>query len=189
MKIIVGLGNPGKKYENTYHNMGYKVIEKVAENLGKKLKDKNCMARTCVFSKNGEKIILALPETFMNLSGESVQGLLKKYDATIDDLLVVYDDIDISCGLLRLREAGSPGTHNGMKNIVQKTNSKDFKRIRVGIGKKPAFMDIVDYVLSDAKGQNKELTDDAINRASDCVVEFINGQDFQSLMQNFNKKD
>ena len=189
MKIIVGLGNPGEKYEKTYHNMGYMAVGLLAEKLGKKIDKKDCSSVTTVFSKNNEKVVLALPETYMNLSGEAVKSLLKKYDATVDDLLVVYDDIDLPAGTLRLRKSGSAGTHNGMRNIIKNTNDSNFKRIRVGIGSKPEFMDMADYVLSQPVKEKKDLISDAIDRASCCLESFIKGEDFDKLMQEYNRKD
>lgn len=189
MKIIVGLGNPGEKYANTYHNMGYMAVTKLSEKLGKKIDKKDCSSLVTVFSRNNEKIILALPETYMNLSGEAVNALLKKYDGTTDDLIVVYDDIDLKAGNLRLRKAGSSGTHNGMRNIIKMINKSDFKRIRIGIGDKPEYMDMADYVLSSPVKEKKELIDDAIERASTCLESFIKGEDFDKLMQQYNRKD
>ena len=189
MKIIVGLGNPGAKYENTYHNMGYRAVSLLAYKLGRKIDKKDCSSVVSVFSKNNEKVVLALPETYMNLSGEAVKSLLKKYDATVDDLVVVYDDIDLPAGNLRLRKSGSAGTHNGMRNIVQNIASQNFMRIRIGIGEKPQFMDMADYVLSSPVKEKKEQIDNAIDRASDCLEKFILGQEFDKLMQEYNRNE
>lgn len=187
MKIIIGLGNPGAKYENTYHNMGFLTVQAVAEKLGRVIKNKECSGMTVVFSKRNKKIILALPQTFMNLSGECVKSLLSKYDATPSDIVVVYDDVDIPQGTLRLRKAGSAGTHNGMKDIVARTGTTTFNRIRVGIGHKPEFMDMADYVLSDMTKGDKDLMLSSIDRASDALVSFINeDMDFDALMQKHN---
>lgn len=188
MKIIVGLGNPGEKYQNTYHNMGYKAVSELACRLGKKIDKKDCSSVVTVFSKNNEKIVLALPETYMNLSGEAVNSLLKKYDASVEDLVVVYDDIDLPAGSLRLRKSGSAGTHNGMRNILKMINNSNFKRIRVGIGDKPEFMDMADYVLSSPVKEKKELIDSAISDAASCLEELIKGENFDNLMQKYNKK-
>ena len=187
MKIIVGLGNPGEKYSNTYHNMGYRVVTKLSENLGKKIDKKDCSSLVTVFSRNNEKVILALPEIFMNLSGEAVSSLLKKYDGTVDDLVVIYDDVDLPAGSLRLRKSGSAGTHNGMRNIVSKINNAGFKRIRVGIGIKPEYMDMADFVLSSPVKERKELIDETIDSAANCLEELIKGEDFDKLMQKYNK--
>ena len=188
MKIIVGLGNPGDKYQNTFHNMGYKVVTELANRLGKKIDKKDCSSVVTVFSKNNEKIILALPETYMNLSGEAVNSLLKKYDASASDLVVVYDDIDLPAGSLRLRKSGSAGTHNGMRNILKMINTSDFRRVRVGIGTKPEFMDMADYVLSSPVKEKKDLIDSAIMDAASCLEELLKGETFDNLMQKYNKK-
>lgn len=186
MKLIVGLGNPGERYANTYHNMGFRAVTSLAEKLGKKIKDKDCGALTKIFSKNGEKIILALPETFMNLSGEAVGGLMKKYGASLGELIVVYDDIDIPCGNIRLRKSGSAGTHNGMRSIVKCLNACDFKRVRIGIGDKPDYMDIADYVLKNVDKDKSDKINNAIDKTSDMLIQYLDGTDFENLMQRYN---
>lgn len=148
MKLIVGLGNPGAKYAGTRHNIGFSVIDELAEKYNISLGEKKHKA---IFGKGmiaGEKVILAMPQTFMNLSGESVRELMDYYKCEPKDIVVIYDDIDLDVGKLRIREKGSAGGHNGMKNIIQHLGSQDFVRIRVGVGEKPKNMDLADYVLS-----------------------------------------
>jgi PTH1 family peptidyl-tRNA hydrolase len=148
MKIIVGLGNPGAKYAGTRHNVGFSVIDELAEKYNISLTEKKHKA---IFGKGiieGEKVILAMPQTFMNLSGESVRELTDYYKCEPEEVIVVYDDIDLAVGKLRIREKGSAGGHNGMKNIVQHLGSQNFVRVRVGVGEKPKNMDLADYVLS-----------------------------------------
>ncbi len=188
MKIIVGLGNYGEKYENTYHNVGFMTLTELSEKLGKKIKDKECTSLTALLSKNNEKVVLALPQTYMNLSGEAVKSLMKKYDATVDDIVIVYDDVDLPVGSVRLRKSGSAGTHNGMRNIVENLSSTAFKRIRVGIGDKPEFMDMATYVLSSPQGETKEELMKAIASVVDCLDEYIKGETFDNLMQKYNVK-
>lgn len=148
MKIIVGLGNPGAKYAGTRHNVGFSVIDELAERYNIKADTKKHKALVGKGVYEGEKLILAMPQTFMNLSGESVREIMDFYKCTPEDLIVVYDDIDLAVGRIRVRERGSAGGHNGMKNIIQHVGSQDFVRVRVGIGSKPANMELADYVLS-----------------------------------------
>ncbi len=148
MKIIVGLGNPGAKYAGTRHNVGFSVIDEYAERHNIRMdtgKHKAIIGKGII---DGEKVILAMPQTFMNLSGESVRAIMDFYKCTPEDLIVVYDDIDLDVGKLRIRQKGSAGGHNGMKNIILHIGSQEFVRIRVGVGKKPDKMDLADYVLS-----------------------------------------
>lgn len=148
MKIVVGLGNPGSKYAGTRHNVGFSVIDELAERYAIKVETKKHKALIGKGVYEGEQVILAMPQTYMNLSGESVREIMNFYKCTADDLIVVYDDIDLAVGRLRVRERGSAGGHNGMKNIIQQIGSQDFVRVRVGIGSRPAQMELADYVLS-----------------------------------------
>lgn len=190
VKLIVGLGNPDKKYFDTYHNIGFCFIDKLSSKLDIKVKKKECKSLTgegfvereeqTINSKTGkietkicrEKIILAKPQTYMNLSGEAVLELVKKYKFSLDEILIVLDDIDIDAGTYRYRENGSGGTHNGLRNIVQLLKSQDFKRIRIGIGKDER-MDLADYVLSKVSKENKEKINDAMERAIDHLKTLI----------------
>ena len=148
MYIIVGLGNPGPKYQNTRHNMGFETVEILADRFSVPtdfLKHKAICGKGMI---EGQKVILALPQTFMNLSGESVRELTDYYKIDISsELIVIYDDIDLDPGMVRIRKSGSAGGHNGMKNIVQHLGTTEFMRIRVGVGAKPKGYDLADYVL------------------------------------------
>lgn len=148
MKLIVGLGNPGAKYAGTRHNAGFSVIDELAERHNIKIDTNKHKALIGKGIIAGEKVILAMPQTFMNLSGESVRAIMDFYKLTEDDLIVVYDDIDLDVGKLRIREKGSAGGHNGMKNIILHCGGQNFVRVRVGVGKKPEHMDLADHVLS-----------------------------------------
>ena len=190
IKLIVGLGNPDKKYFDTYHNIGFCFIDKLSSKLDIKVKKKECKSLTGegfikreeqqIDPKTGkiqtkiikEKIILAKPQTYMNLSGEAVLELVKKYKFSLDEILIVLDDIDIEAGTYRYRENGSGGTHNGLRNIVQLLKSQDFKRIRIGIGKDER-MDLADYVLSKFSKENKEKINDAMERAIEHLKTLI----------------
>ena len=148
MYIIVGLGNPGPKYQNTRHNMGFETVEILADRFSVPtdfLKHKAICGKGMI---EGQKVILALPQTFMNLSGESVRELTDYYKIDISsELIVIYDDIDLDPGMVRIRKSGSAGGHNGMKNIVQHLGTTEFMRVRVGVGAKPKGYDLADYVL------------------------------------------
>ena len=187
MFLIVGLGNPGDKYKTTFHNMGFMVLEAAAQKMGGKFKTKECKAETASFFIGGEKVILARPQTYMNLSGESVRELMGKYKIQPENLLVVYDDFDIPRGSLRLRMSGSGGTHNGMKSIIANIGTCEFKRIRVGIGSPPSKeFPIADYVLSNIPEDGKEIIFSAVMRAAECIESFARGENFEKLMQKYN---
>ena len=188
MKLVVGLGNPEEKYFKTFHNVGFLAVEDAAIILGAKFKKRVCRAVIAELKVNGEKIILAKPQTYMNLSGESVRELINYFKIDLSDLLVIYDDYDIEKGCLRLREKGAPGTHNGLKNIVKEIGSEDFKRIRIGIFDKESEIPILDYVLSEIKKEDYELFIKCINNAAKAAVEFINGTPFDNVMQKYNGK-
>ena len=179
MHIIVGLGNPGRRYEHTRHNAGFDVIDILAARHGIPCVRTRCKATVGDGMIGGKRVMLAKPETYMNLSGESVVELLSMYKPEADEVLVVYDDIDLAEGVLRFREKGSAGTHNGMRNIVYLTGRDDIPRLRVGTGRPADGWDIKDYVL--AGYETKELRETmfaAFNAAADAVEQYvINGAD------------
>ena len=169
MKLVVGLGNPGKQYEHTRHNMGYMVIDGLCDMFSCDLNyDKfKGIYGICKHSALPEPVILAKPETYMNLSGEFVRPLLDYYRLTPDDLIVIYDDMAIPEGKIRLRPMGSHGSHNGMRNIIDLLHTDHIKRVRVGIGE-PAYSG-VDYVLGKPTGESLELANQAIEEAVKAV--------------------
>lgn len=171
MFLIVGLGNPGKQYSKTYHNVGYLCVDKLASKLGGKFTKKKCASSICECDYNGEKIIIAKPLSYMNNSGQNVAMLLKQYKVSPDNLIVMLDDIDLDKGVFRYREKGSAGTHNGLRNIVACLHTVDFKRVRVGIGKPEC--QLIDYVLAQIDKKSLEVIDSAITCAVDKVLELI----------------
>ena len=185
MLIVVGLGNPGKQYADTYHNTGYKAVQKLISMYGLKLK-KSGKGHVATMFKGGEQIVFALPDTFMNLSGECVRELIGKFKGTIDDLVVLYDDIDLPVGVLRLRQNGSAGTHNGMRNIVQCLNSEKFKRIRIGIGKAPENVPLMNYVLMNVLSEHRDSIDCGVETAAEAIKEYIEKRDFERVMREYN---
>lgn len=173
MYIIVGLGNPGKKYENTRHNMGFIAVDLLAEKYGIKVDKIKFKALVGEGRIAGQKVLLVKPQTYMNLSGQSVIEVMNFYKEDIENLIVIYDDIDIPTGTIRLRKKGSAGTHNGMRNIVYLLQEDGFPRIRVGIGSE-SKVDLIHYVTSGVTKKEKDLLEDALTRAADaaaCIVE------------------
>ena len=166
MKIIVGLGNPEEKYLKTFHNMGYIAVGDVAAELGVKFKKKECEAFTAEACVGGEKVILARPITYMNNSGRAVKQLLAKYRASVDDLIVIYDDYDIFKGSLRIRPSGSAGTHNGMRSVIAELGTSAFVRIRIGIRDEEVNIPLINYVLSEVKKEDYELFIEVCKKAA-----------------------
>lgn len=181
MKIIVGLGNPGKEYEKTRHNAGFLVLDDVSKALGITIKTKKFKALIGEGFVRTEKVILVKPQTFMNLSGESVRAVMNYYNADIEDLLIISDDMDLAVGNIRLRIKGSSGGQKGIKSIIDALQTQEFLRLKVGIGKSQ-IIPTVDWVL----GKIDPAT--AISRASACVEDFIYGMDQEQLMNRYNIK-
>ena len=148
MYVIVGLGNPGRKYEHTRHNVGFDVVDILAERHTIPCVRSRCKATVGEGMIGGERVVLAKPETYMNLSGESVVQLVNWYKIEPEQLIVVYDDVDLAAGKIRFRPSGSAGTHNGMRNIIYLYGKENFPRVRVGIGRPPEGWDLKDYVLT-----------------------------------------
>lgn len=184
MKLIVGLGNPGKKYEHTRHNMGFDTIDLFSE-LAKididKEAFKGLVGRGKVFD---EDVYLLKPQTYMNLSGESVREIVSYFKIPTEDIIVIYDDLDLEPGKIRLRLSGSSGGHKGIQNIIENLGTEEIKRIRIGIGK-PTF-DTIDYVLGKPLKEERPLIDDAINNAVEALKEILK-HSFDSAMNKFNR--
>lgn len=183
MKLIVGLGNPGKKYEKTRHNLGYRVIDAFADSYGielDKIAFNGLYARELI---NDEAVILFKPTTFMNLSGTAVQEIKAYFGVDLQDIIIVYDDMALEPGRIRLRLAGSSGGHNGIQNIIDILKTEEIKRLRIGIGE-PDFTG-VDYVLGKPTKEQAKLLDIAISEASEALKEYLkNG--FNSAMAKYN---
>ena len=169
MYIIVGLGNPTRQYEGTKHNVGFDTIDYLIDEYQI---PSSGTGHKALFGKGmiaGQKVIVAKPMTYMNLSGESVRAIMDFYKLTVDDLIVVYDDIDLDVGKIRIREKGSAGGHNGMKNIILHSGSQDFVRVRVGVGKKPEHMDLADHVLSRFSREDLPFMRESCDKACDAL--------------------
>lgn len=183
MKLIVGLGNPGRKYEHTRHNMGFDVVDlfsELAQIDVDKESFKGLVGRGKVFD---EDIFILKPQTFMNLSGESVVEIVNYFKIDINDIIVVYDDMALAPGRIRLRPGGSSGGHKGMQNIIDHLNNSDIKRIRVGIGE-PTH-DTIDYVLSKPSKEERELIDQAIVDAANALKDILK-TNFDKAMTKYN---
>ena len=183
MYIIAGLGNPGKEYSNTRHNSGYMVLEYLAEKLNVKLNKLKFNSVYGETSINGEKVMLIKPVTYMNKSGIALGEIIRFYKIPTENLIVIYDDIDIPLGTLRIRPNGSAGTHNGMRSIISAIGS-EFPRIRIGIGRNPE-MDLADYVLQEFLPSERDTIAPIIERAGDAALEIIK-KGVESAMQKYN---
>ena len=188
MYIIVGLGNPGSQYRHTRHNMGFDTVEILADKYSIPtdfVKHKAMCGKGMI---EGNKVILAQPTTYMNLSGESVRELVDYYKIDVEsELIVIYDDIDLDPGVIRIRKSGSPGGHNGMKNIVQHLGTKNFIRVRVGVGAKPQGYDLADYVLGHFSKEEAVIMEKSLKTAAEsvCVI-MTEGAD--KAMNRFNSQ-
>lgn len=171
MKMIVGLGNPGKEYAGTRHNIGFLCINKIAKAQGISLSQRGSQAHSGAGEIEGNKVALAKPQTYMNLSGKAVKLLMQRYKAAIGDILVIHDDLDLPPGRIRLSTGGGSGGHKGINSIIACLGSRDFPRIRVGIGR-PANNgeDVIDYVLERFSLDDKKVIEDAIDRVSEVVL-------------------
>lgn len=187
MKIIAGLGNPGKKYERTRHNAGFLVIDEFAREHGISLTQQKHEALIGKGAIGTESVVLAKPQTYMNLSGKSASGLLRNSNAALSDLVVVHDELDLLLGDVRVKIGGGHGGHNGLRSLIEDLGSVDFIRVRVGIGRPPENLDPADYVLSPFGADERPLAAEAISRAAEAVrAIIIEGP--TAAMNRFNKK-
>ena len=192
MKLIVGLGNPGRKYTCNRHNVGFRCLNYFAKLHSIRFERRECHARTAIGEVAGERLLLAKPTTFVNLSGKAVGCLVRKYNVALSDLLVICDDLDLPLGKIRLRASGGSGGHKGMKSIISALGREDFPRIRVGIGR-PQGKEIpgsdediiVNYVLSDFSPQEEDAIKLAIIRVAEAIDCFLT-QGIEAAMSKFN---
>lgn len=188
MYVIAGLGNPGTKYENTRHNIGFMVIDAVAEKKHISVTEKKHRALIGKGMIGGERALLVKPQTFMNLSGESIREIIDYYKIEEKtELIVISDDISLPPGALRIRKKGSAGGHNGLKNIILHLGHDEFQRIRLGVGEKPSGYDLADYVLGHFNEEDRALIRESVEQAAEAVeVMMVEGAD--RAMNRFNKK-
>ena len=188
MKLIVGLGNPGIEYQFTPHNMGFLAVDRIAEECGVRVNNRHCRAQTARTRLAGHEVVLAKPETFMNLSGASVGELLREYEAKPEeDLILLYDELDLPFGTLRVRPRGRSAGHNGVQSIIGTLGTQEFTRIRLGIGPDHPVGDGARYVLTPFKKAQLEVVSEVLDQASDAV-RVILADSVQTAMNRFNRK-
>lgn len=184
MKLVVGLGNPGREYEKTRHNIGFMVLDLIASKLGKDFDKSKFNGLYFIHNYDGEKVIFLKPQKYMNLSGEVIAKFIEYYDIDINDILIICDDLSLPVGKIRLRPKGSSGGHNGLKNISLNLKSEEYKRLKIGISNNK-LINTKNYVLGKFSKDEMEILDRQLSLASLISLEFIT-KDFSSLMNNYN---
>lgn len=185
MIVIVGLGNPGAKYEKTRHNVGFRTIDLLSQRLSAPVRTLKWQSLVGEGRIGTEKVLLVKPQTYMNLSGNAVRDILNFYKLEPENLIVVQDDIDIELGTIRVRRKGSPGTHNGLRSIVSSIGSGNFSRVKISVGRRPAYMDLAAFVLSSFDAKEEKAIEEEIEAAADAVLAIVeNGA--EAAMNRFN---
>lgn len=187
MKMIVGLGNPGKKYEFTRHNIGFLTVDEISKKLGVLSYQSKFNALVASSDFNGSKVIVCKPQTYMNLSGDAVNSIAKYYKISSSDILVISDDMDLPVGKIRIRPFGGAGGQKGLKNIIDQLNTNEFPRIRIGIGKNPAI-DAADYVLGKFEKENYDLYIESIKQATEAALVFVT-EGLEKAMNLYNRNN
>lgn len=185
MYLIVGLGNPEEEYSNTRHNMGFDTINKIAKQYNIEV-NKNKFKGLCGSGIiENKKVILLKPQTYMNLSGESIKETMDFYKIQQENLIIIYDDIDLEAGIIKIRKKGGPGTHNGMKSVISTIKTQEFARVRVGIGKPERKEQLIEYVIGKIPDKDQKILDEATTKSKEALIEIIkNGVDI--AMNKFN---
>lgn len=187
VKMIVGLGNPGSKYNDTKHNIGFMAIDRIVKNLDVNFtEDKNFKAEIGSDFINGEKIYFIKPTTFMNNSGIAVKALLTYYNISIKDMIIIYDDLDMEVGKIRFRQKGSAGGHNGIKSIIAHLGTQEFDRIKVGIGRPNGRMTVINHVLGNFDKNDEIMISNTLDKVDNAVKYYLQTNDFQKTMQKYN---
>lgn len=184
-RLVVGLGNPGPEYEKTRHNAGFRTVDLLAEELGATYWKNRCGASVAVVKRDGEELVLAKPQSFMNLSGGPVKRLLEEFGVEAADLIVVHDELDIPLGDVRAKAGGGHAGHNGLRSLHEKLGTDEYLRVRVGIGRPPGRMQVADFVLQEPRGDALEQFDDSIPLAAKCVLHIVD-HGVQAAMREFN---
>lgn len=187
MKLIVGLGNPGIKYEKTRHNIGFDIVDEFAKKVNAGQYREKFQGLISEGSYRGEKFYILKPQTYMNLSGDSVGAVAKFYKISNEEVVVIYDDMDLPLGKLRYRESGSSGGHNGIKSIIAHIGDK-FKRVKCGVGKPQGRDENIDFVLGRFSKEEQSIVDGITCKAIQCIEDVITDLDSQKIMQKFNQK-
>ena len=187
MKVIVGLGNPGRQYERTRHNIGFEAIDYIAGKNQIEISSRKHKALIGSGYLGGQRVLLVKPQTFMNLSGESLRGIMDFYKLEPSDFIVIFDDISLDVGQLRIRRKGSAGGHNGIKSIISHLGSMDFPRVKIGVGEKPKGYDLADYVLGHFPAEERSIMDEAAKTAAEAIRMIIT-ENADAAMNHFNSK-
>ena len=187
MKLIVGLGNPGYEYHLTPHNLGFMAVDRLAESCGVEILRREAQALTASTELEGEQVVLAKPQTFMNLSGMAVARLLEKYELAVSHLIVLLDDVDLPLGSLRIRPRGSAGTHNGLKSVIGALQADEFGRVRMGVGPERPVEDLVSYLLSPFRKADLEVVADMLEQANEAIRVVLK-EGIPRAMNRFNRK-
>ncbi|HEO3095075.1 TPA: aminoacyl-tRNA hydrolase [Streptococcus agalactiae] len=187
VKMIVGLGNPGSKYNDTKHNIGFMAVDRIVKKLDVNFtEDKNFKAEIGSDFINGEKIYFIKPTTFMNNSGIAVKALLTYYNISIKDMIIIYDDLDMEVGKIRFRQKGSAGGHNGIKSIIAHLGTQEFDRIKVGIGRPNERMTVINHVLGKFDKNDEIMISNTLDKVDNAVNYYLQTNDFQKTMQKYN---
>lgn len=187
MYVIVGLGNPGKEYADTKHNVGFRVIDRLADKYNIDVSKFKYRAFTGDGMINGKKVFLVKPQTYMNLSGESIKEVMSFYKVPVENMTIIFDDTSLPLSMIRIKEKGSAGGHNGIKSIIAHMGTDEFARIKVGIGEKPNGWDLADYVLAKFSADDAPLIEAGIDKAAEAV-EMMLSSGMKDAMNKFNKK-
>jgi len=183
--LIVGLGNPGREFKDNRHNVGFMLIDRLSVRLNARLSRVQAKALVGSVSYEGNKLILAKPQTYMNLSGQSIQGLARFYKVPLENMIVAHDDLDLPFGTLRIRPGGGPGGQKGIASTIERLGTKDFSRLRIGIGRPPGRMDPSDYVLQNFSASDAFPLSEILDRAAEAVLTFV-GEGLNAAMNKFN---
>jgi PTH1 family peptidyl-tRNA hydrolase len=186
-KLLVGLGNPGGRYEKTRHNIGFMVVDQIALELGIAVNKKQCQALVAQGHISDEKVLLVKPQTYMNRSGEAVLELLNFYKDSISDLIIIHDDLDLEFGRIRFKADGGAGGHKGLQSIIKMLGSQDFPRLKIGIGRPPEYIAVEDYVLQEPNPSEKKLLPEVIKEAALALADW-NSLGIEKSMNQYNGK-
>lgn len=183
--LIVGLGNPGREYKDNRHNIGFMLIDRLSVRLNARMSRVQAKALVGSVNHEGNKIILAKPQTYMNLSGQSIQGLARFYKLPLENMIVAHDDLDLPFGTIRIRPGGGPGGQRGIASTIERLGTKDFRRLRIGIGRPPGRMDPAAYVLQDFAKADQNLLSEILDHAANATLTFI-AEGLDAAMNKFN---
>jgi PTH1 family peptidyl-tRNA hydrolase len=183
--LIVGLGNPGREYKDNRHNVGFMLVDRLTVRLDARMSRMQAQALVASVNYAGKKLILAKPQTYMNLSGQSIQGLARFYKLPLENVIVAHDDLDLPFGTIRIRPGGGPGGQKGVASTIERLGTKDFRRLRIGIGRPPGRMDPADYVLQDFAKSDWTMLSEILDRAADAALTFVT-EGLNAAMNKFN---